>query len=105
MVISSINVDLTRITPAPIAYAKQGDANTRYIAVSLYDDGEPYVIPSGMAAAFRLAKPDGTYCFYDNENGFEEVGEYRNGTLTVTAEFPPKWLSDIKEIIKQKIYC
>ena len=54
MVISSINVDLTRLTPAPIAYAKQGDANTRYIAVSLYDDGEPYVIPSGMAAAFRL---------------------------------------------------
>lgn len=47
------------------------------------------------------------YCsevhFYDNENGFEEVGEYRNGTLTVTAEIPPKWLCDIKEIIKQKI--
>lgn len=43
------------------------------------------------------------YCskvhFYDNENGFEEVGEYGNGTLTVTAEVPPKWLCDIKELI------
>ncbi len=43
------------------------------------------------------------YCsevhFYDNENGFEEVGEYGNGTLTVTAEIPPKWLCDIKNLI------
>ncbi|MGN0637308.1 MAG: zeta toxin family protein [Huintestinicola sp.] len=43
------------------------------------------------------------YCsevhFYDNENGFEEVGEYGNGTLTVTAEIPPKWLCDLKGMI------
>ncbi|MCI7767133.1 MAG: zeta toxin family protein [Oscillospiraceae bacterium] len=48
------------------------------------------------------------YCrevhFYDNENGFEEVGEYRNGTLTVTAEAPPKWLCGIKENIKNQKY-
>ena len=86
MVISSINVDLTRLTPAPIAYAKQGDANTRYIAVSLYDDGEPYVIPSGMAAAFRLAKPDGTYCFYDNENGETAVTTSGNVATILLAE-------------------
>ncbi|MBP0956265.1 MAG: zeta toxin family protein [Oscillospiraceae bacterium] len=43
------------------------------------------------------------YCsevhFYDNENGFEEVGEYGNGTLTVTAEIPPKWLCDLKGML------
>ena len=86
MVISSINVDLTRLTPAPIAYAKQGDANTRYIAVSLYDDGEPYTIPAGMAAAFRLAKPDGTYCFYDNENGETAVTTSGNVATILLAE-------------------
>lgn len=86
MVISSINVDLTRLTPAPIAYAKQGDANTRYIAVSLFDDGEPYTIPSGMAAAFRLAKPDGTFCFYDNENGEAAVTTSGNVATILLAE-------------------
>lgn len=43
------------------------------------------------------------YCsevhFYDNENGFEEVGEYGNGTLTVTAEVPPKWLCELKGML------
>lgn len=86
MVISSINVDLTRLTPAPIAYAKQGDANTRYIAVSLFDDGEPYTIPAGMAAAFRLAKPDGTFCFYDNENGEAAVTTSGNVATILLAE-------------------
>ena len=43
------------------------------------------------------------YCsevhFYDNENGFEEVGEYRNGTLFVTSENPPKWLIELKHML------
>lgn len=43
------------------------------------------------------------YCsevhFYDNENGFEDVGEYRNGTLSVTAEAPPKWLIELKHML------
>lgn len=43
------------------------------------------------------------YCsevhFYDNENGFEEVGEYRNGTLSVTSEEPPKWLIELKHML------
>lgn len=43
------------------------------------------------------------YCsevhFYDNENGFEEVGEYRNGALSVTAENPPKWLVSLKGML------
>ena len=40
-----------------------------------------------------------TYCnevhFYDNENGFEEVAVYRSGELTVTADVPPPWLSEL----------
>lgn len=40
------------------------------------------------------------YCneahFYDNENGFEEVGEYRNGDILFTSEAPPTWLKEIK---------
>lgn len=40
------------------------------------------------------------YCneahFYDNENGFEEVGEYRSGDILFTSENPPQWLKEIK---------
>ena len=43
------------------------------------------------------------YCsevhFYNNENGFEDVGEYRNDTLSVTAENPPKWLIELKHML------
>lgn len=40
------------------------------------------------------------YCnevrFYDNENGFNEVGEYRSGELSITCDTPPQWLLEIK---------
>ncbi len=40
------------------------------------------------------------YCnevrFYDNENGFNEVGEYRSGELSITCSTPPQWLLEIK---------
>lgn len=39
------------------------------------------------------------YCnevrFYDNENGFVEVGEYKNGGLIVKGT-APKWIDELK---------
>ena len=41
------------------------------------------------------------YCneahFYDNENGFEEVGEYRSGNIIFTGENIPLWLEEIRQ--------
>lgn len=41
------------------------------------------------------------YCneahFYDNENGFEEVGEYRSGDIIFTGENTPLWLEEIRQ--------
>ncbi len=40
------------------------------------------------------------YCdeahFYDNENGFTEVGEYRNGNITVQDGYVPDWIAELK---------
>lgn len=44
------------------------------------------------------------YCdeavFYDNENGFKEVAEYRNGEITTKGEPLPKWITELSEYLK-----
>lgn len=40
------------------------------------------------------------YCdeavFFDNENGFVEVGEYRNGELILQGDYRPAWLTELR---------
>lgn len=38
--------------------------------------------------------------FFDNENGFVHVADYRNGRLSVTGEYLPAWLDELKERLK-----
>lgn len=44
------------------------------------------------------------YCsevhFFDNENGFAEKAEYKNGTLICKSDDLPKWLQELKEYLK-----
>ena len=43
------------------------------------------------------------YCdeayLYDNENGFVEVGEYKNGDLITKGEYRPRWLCELSKFI------
>ena len=43
------------------------------------------------------------YCdeaeFYDNDNGFQLVAEYRNGELRTVGNIVPKWLSELQEYL------
>ncbi len=45
------------------------------------------------------------YCneavFFDNDNGFAEVAEYRNGELIVKGERCPQWLKDLSAYLKE----
>lgn len=47
------------------------------------------------------------YCdkvyFYDNENGFAEVGEYRNGRVILSGEYVPDWIKRFKQITENKL--
>lgn len=40
------------------------------------------------------------YCdeaeFYDNDNGFVKVAEYRNGELHTVGSHSPKWLTELQ---------
>ena len=44
------------------------------------------------------------YCnevrFFDNENGFAEKGEFKNGSLTIKTEQVPKWLKELKSYLE-----
>ncbi|MCL2633162.1 MAG: hypothetical protein FWD34_01470 [Oscillospiraceae bacterium] len=39
-------------------------------------------------------------CFYDNENGFSEVGEFKNGVLLLKGDYKPAWVIELKEVLK-----
>lgn len=45
------------------------------------------------------------YCdevhFYDNENGFADIGEYRNGNVIITGESAPEWILEFKEYLSE----
>lgn len=69
-VTKSIKIDLVEKGMQPLIYAKQNDSQTRFIAASLFANGQPFSVPDGVVAMFRAGKPDGTACFYDsNETG------------------------------------
>lgn len=69
-VTKSIKIDLVEKGVQPVVHAKQNDSQTRFIAASLFANGQPFSVPDGIVAMFRAGKPDGTACFYDsNETG------------------------------------
>ena len=42
-------------------------------------------------------------CLYDNENGFAEVAEYRNGTLIVKTACVPVWLTELRSYLNANL--
>lgn len=53
--------------------AKQGDRATRYVEVTLKDDGEPYIIPEGSHVTSYIRKPDRKKVYNDCEFSGEVV--------------------------------
>ncbi len=45
------------------------------------------------------------YChevrFYDNENGFVDVAEYKNGALILKGEYIPIWINELKKFLNE----
>lgn len=40
-------------------------------------------------------------CFFDNENGFVEIAQYKNGSLVTKTEAVPDWLERLKEFLRK----
>ena len=56
---------------------------------------------TSLREAFRLPYCD-TAEFYDNDNGFRLVAEYRNGELLILGENPPQWVHELRDYLKSK---
>lgn len=63
-VLHSLRMDLARCGCRPIVGAVQGEANTRVLEVSLYDNGVAWNIPGGAVVDLAYQKPDGTKGIY-----------------------------------------
>lgn len=62
-IIHNTSVDfVTRYINTPV-HLVQYDNSAPIIAVKLYSNGTPYVIPSGMDVNVRIKKPDGTFIY------------------------------------------
>ena len=40
--------------------------------------------------------------FFDNENGFVEVGEYKNGRLMINENIAPRWIKELEKVLSYK---
>lgn len=54
---TSISLDVSRSTAPPIVFAKQGDSS-RYVNITITDNGKPYTLDSGITARIRAVKAD-----------------------------------------------
>ena len=54
-----------------------------------------------IAALTKLLPFCDEVIFFDNINGFVEVGEYRNGEITQRGPSCPAWLEEIQQAVKQ----
>lgn len=68
--ITDITLELTGETKRFEVQAKQGDKGTRFVRVSLTNNGAEFEIPSGVTVIANIQKPDQKFCF--NECTLEE---------------------------------
>ena len=68
--ITDITLELTGETKRFEVQAKQGDKGTRFVRVSLTNNGAEFEIPSGVTVIANIQKPDRKFCF--NECTLEE---------------------------------
>ena len=57
---TAIKLDIALNNSPPTVYAKQGDKGTRYVAVTLLENGAAYTLDGGTTARIRILKPDNT---------------------------------------------
>ena len=83
-IIRHIKVDLYGDTQHFAVAAKQMDMGTRYIGVTLMEDGVVYEIPDNVEVIINMTKPDKTHVHNDGEkSGNEALIPLTRGMLQV----------------------
>ena len=71
----------------PRLHMVQGDSNSRTIVASLWDDSQPYNMPTSTVVMMRFRKPDGTGGLYDVTEGGAKISVSGNVvTIPVAAQ-------------------
>lgn len=64
-ILQTISLDFGKDTEPITVFAKQGDAETRYIEISLLNKGQKYSLEAGITARLHITKPDGKIVLSD----------------------------------------
>ncbi len=64
-VLTSFSLDLTQNSPLEYIFAKQGDASSRSLEITLTNNGVAYTIPANVTPRIRMTKKDGTQIYND----------------------------------------
>ncbi len=76
-----IKLDFARSSCPVSVFAKQGDENSRFVEIEPLENGQPYIIPSGLTVAFACRKPDGHQVLIDgatSESGYPKIDYDKN---------------------------
>ena len=64
----------------------------------------PYDVQKRFKNRFKDLKRILPYCdqavFFDNENGFIEVAEYKNGEIILKGSYHPEWIVELKKYVE-----
>ena len=83
-VIHTLRMDLARCGPRPVVAAVQGEANTRVLEVSLYDNSVAWEIPAAAVADVAYQKPDGTQGIYSRLPDGSPATSFSGNVLSAT---------------------
>lgn len=82
---ASVSVDLQKPNICETVYAKQHDRLTRKVAISVYNGGAAYTIPTtSVKYIVRIRKPDGTVCIYEKDENNTTAVTVSGNVATVT---------------------
>lgn len=83
----NVSLNLTMDGIPPRLHMVQGDSNSRTIVASLWDDSQPYNMPTSTVVMMRFRKPDGTGGLYDVTEGGAKISVSGNVvTIPVAAQ-------------------
>ena len=85
--VQSIAFDFSVHGVTPRIYGKQGDVNSRFVNISLFDQGAAWLVPDGALLSIRFRTPSGASGLYDTlPDGSSAFEVLENTVLAALAE-------------------
>ncbi len=101
-ILQNLRMDLARCGCKPIVGAVQGEANTRVLVISLFDNGVAWEAPAGATAAVAFSKPDGHKGLYDTLPDGTPATSINGSVVTIT--LAPQVLTTAGEVLTSVVF-